>query len=217
MTAIFAYVEDGIAFVASDTCRMAIGIPLPATKIHAWSDNVLIAQAGEARFLTKALVELRSHAGALGDSDNHFINNFNAIRERYWLEAVGYYEEKRLPAPSGTLLVASAVPSQITIVDFETGATELASTNIAAAGTDPNGYNVLAQTHMHELRQTGEPLELDRWAMLCLNDAIQANAHLVNWPGDVLIARPSGVGGRMLIQRRINSAGDNAHSIFAVI
>jgi hypothetical protein len=58
LTAIFAFVEDGTAFIAADTKRAMTGFVSAAKKIHYWSDHILIAQTGIAKPLACLISEM---------------------------------------------------------------------------------------------------------------------------------------------------------------
>jgi len=57
-------------------------------------------------------------------------------------------------------------------------------------------------------------IALDRWAMLCIHDAASMCPNGVGWPADLLIARPDGLGGRIVVKRRITRSSATAHPCF---
>jgi 20S proteasome alpha/beta subunit len=55
MTAIFAYAEDDTAFIGADTRRAVLELSSVVTKIHRWSEHILLAQTGAGKPMTELI------------------------------------------------------------------------------------------------------------------------------------------------------------------
>ena len=111
MTAIFAYVQNDIAFIAADTCRTDKVVPFVAHKVHRWSEHILIAQTGPSRSLTRLIFEMmivRDNGAELAKRDG-LERVFSKFYKKCCVEA------------AGTLVVACAAdgnsPAEIFTLD----------------------------------------------------------------------------------------------------
>jgi hypothetical protein len=213
MTAIYAYAQDDMALVGGDTSRTYRGgVSLQACKLYHWSDCVLLAQAGESQFLTQLLGTLLPQAGFSGLTDTGFFATFAQLHAKFWNDAENYYLARNLGAvPDGTVLVAAAAtstaPARIHRVDFRTGIPTPCHASPVADGADAIQFTSDAQGHLAALRAAsgGAGVPLDTWVALCVTDAANGYPGLVAYPADVLVARPSLVGDRIVVQRRLHS------------
>jgi hypothetical protein len=173
---------------------------------------VLLAQAGESQFLTQLLGKLLPQAGFVGYTDTEFFAAFAQLHAKFWSDAENYYLARNVGAvPEGTVLVAaaatSAEPARIHRVDFRTGVPTPCNASPAADGADAIGFTADAQRHLSALRAAsgaaGVPLDI--WVARCVTDAANSHPGIVAYPADVLVARPSLVGDRIVVQRRLHS------------
>jgi hypothetical protein len=127
MTAIYAYACDRIAFVAGDTIRTDRNrVRQSISKVHHWSDSVVLAQAGEAQALSDLLQTVLPFMGWLEPTAEGFIEGFRQCRSGFWDKATELYKQKGGgKVPPGTVLVAAAAtdqtPARVFKLDFETG------------------------------------------------------------------------------------------------
>jgi hypothetical protein len=209
MTAIFAYAKENVAFVAGDTFRYSGLFGRKAAKVHSWSESVVIAQAGEARFLTELIANICSLSGHLSETDEGLFEAVEEYHTKFWSEAKARYEEEGQDPPDGTLLVAAAAtdlnPARIHKVSLKTGEAIFCDGPIAADGTDADKFLVEAEAQFSSM-QTGNAdtgVELDVWACRCVQSAAAMHEAFIKFPADVLISRQSEAGDRMLVQRRM--------------
>lgn len=102
MTAVVAHVAPGRAFIAGDTKRS--GMPLPVRKVHAWSDQVLFGQAGNGQFMSQAIAAAFACQGLHGDDLHGLIASFDAARQAIYPKAVA--ANANATSAAGTLLIA---------------------------------------------------------------------------------------------------------------
>jgi hypothetical protein len=120
----------------------------------------------------------------------------------------------------GTLLAATVDsnggPARLISYDFGSGARQVLAGDFSADGTDPAQFQQFATKHMNALKHlAANSVPLDRWAQLCLSDAISAHGWSVGWPCDLLISRRERHGGRILVQRRIDASSICGDPLFA--
>jgi hypothetical protein len=214
MTAIFAYAAKNIAFVAGDTCRTSkANLQYEACKMYPWSEHVLLAQAGEAEFLTDLICRLIARVSPLASTKFGFITNFQQIHDRFWRRAQKRYGGN---SPAGTVLIASAsiggTPATIDKIDFETGIVTPITALVSAHGSLPaqfqNQAAALLSTHT-----SSAGVQLDNWALDCVDYAIRAHPATINWPADLLITRPI-VNGRLIAKVRIATPASPGDPMF---
>jgi hypothetical protein len=223
MTAIYAYAEGEIAFVGADTRRVdPNGLPRQVCKVRHWSDQVVLAQAGEAQFLTQLIEKILPLAGFFPFTDEGFIDAFQNLNHVFWNKAEALYAEKQAgPVPEGIVLVAAAatenIPARIHKVSFQTGEAILNPSRIEADGTDPQQFKSDAEKHFHSLQagQEAVSVPLDHWAALCVADAARAHPIGISFPTDALIVRSASIGQRIIVQRRLSDASVNPIGLFA--
>jgi hypothetical protein len=221
MTAVFAFADRGVAFVAADTRRTPSGKPnhhFTATKFYRWSDEVLLVQSGEAHALTRLILQMLRSAPLI-PSDSGFITNFGALHQRYWRVAQKIYGAQ--PPPRGNVLVVAAGlgASKITSVDFQTGNPQPISGNHHAEGSAPSQFQAIAAQELARLG-SGTNVQLDAWGASCIERAIAAvptNPHVpgpIGWPADLVISRVTGSSDRTVIHRRTHHAIGHADPMF---
>lgn len=217
LTAILAFASGDIAFVAADTMRDYEGATrVFATKVHVWSDKVLIAQAGDGKFLSQLIAKLwmmRPNILTMPDKDEAecLIHGFHAFRQEFYDQALDAYTRRYGNAGTamsgGTILVAIAAngPKSACIhrLDFATGSVTTTSDEVAAGGSDPAAFKTNADAQLAARRIGSQPLRIDEWAIQCLDAAIVAYPQSVDWPADLVLARPDGHGGRLVLSRRV--------------
>lgn len=204
MTAVFALVRDDILFLASDT-RRGSRFPLTVTKVHSWSDQVIFGQAGNGVHQSSLIAELRSERKSPAQSTEL------ALYAMYQARRTRHLSNVAPPAATnGTILVAetnAGSGGSLWAYDLPTGSRSQVAGPIAAIGTNPGVLTGIARSHASRLRGQGG-FAADEWARMCIEDAIRQFPNDVGWPCDLLIARPSSRGGRILVERRID-AGSN--------
>ena len=211
MTAIYAYAHDQIAFVAGDTLRVdRNGVRRTVCKLHHWSDGVVLAQAGEAQFLSDLLQRVLPLMGFYHATAEGFIEAFRELHREFWSKAEASYKQKTAgPVPEGTVLVAAAATDvssgRVFKLDFQTGELRISSNHEDADGTDVAQFQADAHRHLESLRTNEKEvlLPLDIWAVRCVEDAATRYPRVIGPPVDVLIARPSTAKDRILVHRRI--------------
>lgn len=224
VTAIYAYAHEQIAFVGGDTLRVDVNlVPRTVCKLNHWSDTVVIAQAGEADFLTELIGKLLPLSGWLGSTDERFFEAFRACHRQYWERAERVYQEKdRGPVPPSIVMVAAAAtkttPARIHKVDFETGEAILTNGRVDADGTNVPQFQADAARHLALLKlgQSDSGLQLDIWARNCVADAAERLPKFIRNQADALIARPSSVHDRIVVQRRMDGPSSTHLDLFAV-
>jgi hypothetical protein len=152
-----------------------------------------------------------------------FIEAFGQLHGHFWCKAEKFYQQKGAgPVPEGTVLLAAAAtdtaPACIHKVDFQTGAPTISLNHAEADGTNAQQFQANALHHLASLRlgngDTGVPL--DMWAARCVDDAIKSCPDHISSPVDALIARPSTVGDRILVHRRMTKLPPLPFDLFRV-
>jgi hypothetical protein len=221
MTAIFAYTEDEIAFIAADTRRAtAAGLmSAVAAKVHRWSEYILLAQTGAGTHMTRLVQEMMLLRDKHSDRENleGLTATFKALREKHYAEAT----KQSKYTVAGTLLAACAAdgisPAQIVTFDFANGqqATVTVGGEVYAHGSNPSQFLSIARAEISKARASS-PVELDRWAMSCIEKAAQMHASAVGWPADIAIARPDPPSTRLIVLRRVRQVSEPPHQFFAL-
>ncbi|MEG3172151.1 hypothetical protein U1708_07980 [Sphingomonas sp. ZB1N12] len=201
MTAVFAFVQNDVIFLASDT-RRGSTYPLTVQKIHSWSDEVILGQAGNGAHQSGLIADLRNRRGHAAHATEQ------ALYALYRTHRPLHLSQVTPPAgTNGTILVAETTTGSngtLWAYDFHTGNRSSVNGPIAAIGTNPAVLTQLAQNHANRLQGQGS-LAADEWAQMCVEDAIRQFPADVGWPCDLLIARPSPLGGRIIVERRIDA------------
>lgn len=222
MTALFAFADQDTAFIAGDSLRadpLGLFPPATVTKIHVWSDEVLFGQAGTARLGTLIADMLAAQSTVPADATG-LVAAFQALRDAHHQAALTA-NRKIAALCQGTLLVAVAAnahaPAQLFTLDFATGAQQALAGPVAAHGTDPTSFSSSASKHHGALAASSSGgLALDRWAALCMADAIAAHPKLVGWPSDLMVAKGNAAGGRTVTIDRMAAPGEAARPAFAL-
>jgi hypothetical protein len=224
MTAIYAYARNRVAFVAGDTVRYdPIAGRQTVCKLHHWSDSVVLAQAGEARMLSKAIQRAVPLSGflQLPPTGDGFIQAFERVRPGCWAEAQNAFAARNAGnPPPGTVLIAEAATdhtaARVLKLDFETGALTPSVGFFDADGTDVDQFRTIAQFHLDALQADGhdQGIPLDVWAARCVQNAAEAHPRYIGFPADVLIGRPSAARDRILVYRRVPCADVVALDLF---
>jgi hypothetical protein len=133
---------------------------------------------------------------------------FQQLHQVFWSKAEALYQDRGAgPVPEGTVLVAAAgtdtVPARIFKLDFQTGRLTDSAADVDADGTEAQQFQTNARRHLVSLRSGHDGVHLDQWAARCVEDAIQQYPNYIGAPIDALIARPSAVGDRILVHRRM--------------
>lgn len=221
MTAIFAFADHGVAFVAADTRRTPAGKPnhhFTAPKFYRWSDEVLLAQSGEAHALTLLILKMLRSAPLL-PSDAEFIASFTQLRGRFWRVAERLYGSQ--PPPRGNVLVVTGGQSgsRITSVDFQSGDAVVIPNNHHAEGSDPTAFQAIATQRLSQF-SSAAGVQLDGWGASCIADAIVAVPTSPNvpgpigWPADLVVSKSTGGADRTLVHRRVHHSSAHADPMF---
>ncbi|GLI96104.1 hypothetical protein LMG27198_50960 [Methylocystis echinoides] len=145
------------------------------------------------------------------------VDVFNKLHAEHFRKA----QERTKTTVIGTLVAACAAdgisPAQIVTFDFETGAQTVvgACGSVYADGTDQAGFLEIAQSQFARFG-TSDRLELDGWAIACLEQAIAARPNAVGWPADLAIVRPYPAPARLTILRRIHDSTEPLNPAFAL-
>lgn len=187
-----------------------------ATKVHVWSDGVVIAQAGDGKFLSQLIAKLwmkRPNILALPGKDEVecLIHGFQTLRQEFYDQALKTYTGRfgagGKAISDGTILVAVAAHGTksacIHHLDFATGNVTTTSDEVMAGGSDPAAFKANADAQLTNMRIAGQPFRVDEWAVQCLDAAIVAHPQSVGWPVDLVLTLPDGQGGRLVLSRRV--------------
>jgi hypothetical protein len=196
-----AYVEAGLAFIASDTKRSRAFSPV--TKSHVWSDWVLLGQSGCATYMTLAIDYMMKCRGASGDGFRSAIESFVGARATFHAQAV----QALGPAGAeGTLLVACANPADggpsiWTIALNPSTPPQLLPSNIGAIG-DSAVASAASAGWSPSIRSV--PAGLPTWAGSVVGSLVGPT---IDWPVDVIVARNSiRPGQRVVVRQRLLNA-----------
>lgn len=228
MTAIFAYSSPTVAFVAGDTLRAVPGLLLPSVitcKVHFWSDQAVFGQAGT-QFQSQMIADTKAAklqwtdqtTGSVqyDDSEAWLHKTFARFRPSRYAEAL---KSNGAVLSGGSLLVASVsavgVGSGLARYDFATGSRTSLMGQVAADGTDEAAFLGIANKQLDAMKaRSSETVPLDEWARNCLAEAMALYPTAVGWPADLLIAKPDGRGGRLIVQKRIDASSAVGDPIF---
>ena len=208
MTAVFAFAQGDIIMVFGDTLR---GGTSTVSKLHDWNDTVLLAHSGSAA-LSRLIACMRAGQPQFPDFSVAFNQYRSIIRQQC-------IERTKVPAAcNGTILLTELAQPSITAFDFATGSSLPLVDNIVANGENPDAFTDLAKKHFATIASTCSTgnMALDEWAKQCVGDAIQLYPATVGWPAEALIARPDGLGGRIIVRRRIDWNTITGHHDFMI-
>ncbi|MES3150878.1 hypothetical protein [Sphingomonas faeni] len=176
---------------------------MTVNKVHSWSDEVIFGQAGNGAHQSGLIAQLRSERKLPAQLTEL------ALYAMYRTYRPGHFANVVPPAgTNGTILVAetnAGSAGRLWAYDFSSGSRSRIAGPIAAIGTNPGVLTGIAQIHASRLQGQGV-FTADEWAQLCIEEAIRQFPNDVGWPCDLLIARPSSQGGRILVERRIDAA-----------
>ena len=178
MTAIFAYADSDIAFVASDTKREQFGFQTVADKTIRWSENIVISQTGFGEGLQRLTGEMMSwrhrHPSMLtGAGIAHAFCQLAATRRT---EEIARLQHKSLAgAVAGALVVIEAPrdgrPGVIFTLDWATEAQTTQPGPVYADGTDQPAFLSIAQAQFKSLGSGGQGFDLANWGLSCIAEA----------------------------------------------
>ena len=120
------------------------------------------------------------------------------------------------------MLVAAAAtdstPARIFKVDFQTGSPIVSPNPAEADGTNVPQFQADAIRHLALLRSgAGDTtIPLDIWVSRCVGDAVGMYPAYIAPPIDALVARPSIVGERILVHRRMSKLPPPSLDLFRV-
>lgn len=190
MTIIVGYAADGFAFVGGDTKRTLTD---PVIKLHRWSAAVVFGQAGNALHLSALIGQMIGYRGMFGDEVGGLIKAFQQLYSTHQTAARAKAASNPKATAAGDLLVADAASGGLFRLDFATGLPTALSGRVAGIGVP--GVDATAKAEW----VTNGPA-LDEWTVSC----VQAHLSLeVDWPVDLLLARPDDPAGATSIFRRL--------------
>lgn len=214
MTAIFAYVKDDIAFIGADSYRTTPqGWSFVVTKVHRWSEHILIAQAGYGVPMTKLIYDMmiaRDHDYGQYSTLAGLTALFKCLHKQHF-NASSNSQSTQALSVQGTLVVANTcdgkTPAQIQSLDLATGLDSLVglSGNAYAAGSNQSVFQTIADAEIIKITNSGSTIPLDTWASICIQNAASVAPELVNWPADFVISRPINPSCRRCIIQRSQS------------
>lgn len=222
MTAIFAFAERDVTFVASDTKRgLSVGGSFTARKTQVWDERTLIAQTGFGEGLQRLVGEMlaRQHVHPSFVQPGGAAASFEIVRA-FRLEYERHHA-KTASAVGGTLVVVEGgyltTPASITTLDWTTGNPVVISGPVHGNGSNPNAFQRIAVDQYNSFRPGGSgPIDLGAWAMACIADAkqVQNGGTAVDWPIDLTIIRRD-QGALITLSQRV-AFGGTPHSLMAI-
>lgn len=220
MTALFAYADNEVAFIASDTCRAQGIMQFVAAKTSQWSDVVLIAQTGFGEGLQrlsgemKARQHLRPEWRGLQGVEDLFTKH-----RAYRLEFERHHN-KTPNTINGTLLAVQAGtfrgPPRIATYDWVSGSICPQALPVYADGTNAPLFNQIAQGEFAKMSSSSN-LDLGDWAVRCMK-VVKTDPGMVNiveWPVDLSIIRRDH-GSLVHITQRVEAENSKRHPAFTL-
>lgn len=200
MTVVVAHVAAGRAFIAGDTKRSMM--PLPVRKVHVWSDQVLFGQAGNGTYMSKAIAGAFACQGLHGNDLAGLIASFDAARKTVYPQSLAANANPSLA--DGTLLIAcsdpaSGGPSIWTIELDPAVAPVLQAGPVFGIGTVGIAATAAALWPAGAVAASTLPT----WATACISAHRGA---AVEWPIDMMVAQPSVAGERTVLHQRLASS-----------
>jgi hypothetical protein len=198
VTAIFAYADSDIAFIASDTKREQLGFQTVANKTIRWSENIVISQTGFGEGLQRLIGEMMSwqHRDPSMLTSAGVAHAFRQVAATRRTEEIGRLQHKNLAgAVAGTLVVIEAPrdgrPGVIFTLDWVTEVQTTQPGPVYADGTDQPAFYAIAQTRFKSLGSGGKGFDLSNWGMSCIAEAKKhpKSGVAVDWPADLTICR----------------------------
>jgi len=198
MTAIFAYANSEVAFVASDTKRETSGYQTVACKTTRWSENIIISQTGYGEGLQRLVGEMlawqhRNPKMLTGAGVMHVFKQLAANRLTAEIDMLKH--PANAPTVSGTLVVVEAqrggLPGTIFTLDWGKQTRVAQPGPVYADGTDQQAFFAIAQAKFSSMGSGGSGFDLAAWGLSCIDQAkAHKNGAAVDWPADLTICRP---------------------------
>lgn len=221
MTAIFAYADSDVAFVASDTKRQVLGYPTVACKTIRWSENIIISQTGFGEGLQRLVGEMMAwqHRNPVMLTGKGVVHAFNQLAAGRLATEIGMLKyAANTKNVSGTLVVAEAprggAPGTIFTLDWVTQAHVPQPGPVYADGTDQPAFLTIAQTTFQSMGSAGGAFDLAAWGLSCIRSAI-AHSTAVGWPADLTICRLD-QGMPVTLTQRVTDPSSPTHPLFVI-
>jgi hypothetical protein len=223
MTAIFAYADSEVAFVASDTKRETLGYPTVACKTTRWSENIIISQTGFGEGLQRLVGEMLAwqHRHPTMLTGAGVVHAFNQLAANRLAAEIGMLKHPaNAPTVSGTLVVIEAprggLPGTIFTLDWVTQTQVPQPGPVYADGTNQPAFLAIAQAKFKSMGSGGSGFDLAAWGLSCIDEAkTHMNGAAVDWPADLTICR-SDKGMLVSLVQRVAGPSSPTHPLFVV-
>ena len=224
MTAIFAYADSEIAFVASDTKRALLGFETTASKSIRWSESIIVAQTGFGEGLQRLTGEMMSwqHRNPMMLTGAGVAHAFHqTARARRTAELAMLRKGSPASAVGGTLVVVEAprigTSGSIFTLDWQAETETQQSGPVYADGSDQTAFLAIAEAQFKSLGSGGKGFDLAKWGLLCIAEAIKHPncGFAVGWPADLTICRHDKRVPVTLVQRVVGLSA-LTHPIFII-
>lgn len=223
MTAIFTYVGDDVAFVASDTKRDVYGYATVAPKAVRWSENIVISQTGFGEGLQRLIGELMSwqHRDPKMLTSAGIEHAFGQVAdERLQAEIDRLKHQEHAGKVAGMLIVTEAArsgsPARIVTLDWRSKTVTPQPGPVYADGTDQPNFLAIAKAELAARKVGGGLFDLAAWGMACIEKAQSSSAGAaVDWPVDLTICRTDSDLPISLTQR-VESPSAPTHPLFFI-
>lgn len=192
MTAIFAFVFDNIAVLATDSLRVdPLGLFPNQTvqKSYCWKAVIPFGATGTGAFVKRAVDEMAPREADYGPDRDGFLTAFEQAR-KVVVDAIqcssNPLEKAVVRATVLAAVPALSSPAHILSIDFATGAVEPKPLTFAADGTLPSEFHAIAEA---ALASCTAPLDPKAIALDCMERAINICPEHVGWPMDIWITK----------------------------
>lgn len=209
MTAVFAFVFDDKAVVATDTLRVDPSGLLPdrtVQKSYCFKGLIPFGGAGTGAYLEKVADLMVFNESRHTRDRAGFLAAFEEARVAILEILRADPDPKKMAAAHFTVLAAipaSATPAEILRLDFHSGKVTQEPTPFAAEGTMVEAFTGIAET---VLATWASPvLESDALALECVRQALALCPQHVGWPMDLRVSdgRPDGAAYQIRLDPRI--------------
>lgn len=205
MTAVFAFVFDEMAVIATDTLRVDPLGWLPnqvVEKSYCWKGLIPFGAAGTGAFVKRVADKMALCEADYSADKEGFLAAFEKARQEV-MDAIHDGPNALEKAVARATILAAvptlSAPAHIFSIDFTTGAVDQKPLAIAAEGTLPSKFQEIAEAVLAEC--TGSSPEPQALALECMQRAVACCPDHVGWPMDVRVvklgAEPSSTSARL--------------------
>lgn len=205
MTAVFAFVFDEMAVIATDTLRVdPLGYFPNQTvgKSYCWKGVIPFGAAGTGAFVKRVADKMAlSEANYSADKEG-FLAAFEKARQEVMDGIINGTSALEKAVARATILAAIptlSAPAHIVSIDFATGIVNRTPLTMAAEGTLTSEFQDIAEKVLAEC--IGNPPEPQALALECMQRAVAYCPDHVGWPMDLWVvksgAEPSNTSARL--------------------